>query len=71
MCAALGENNPQNPKKDHTLRGNRTKTDPKKNGPGLFVTNAVTRFEQDENGSAVVDDSDVKLARRFSQENKK
>ena len=60
-----------NPQKDQPLRGNRTKTDPRKDTPGAFVTNAVTRFEQDEKGNAVVDDSDVKLARRFSQENKK
>jgi len=57
--------------KCQTLRGNSTKIDPKEEITGSFSTNSVTRFDKNKAGVAIVKDSDVKLARNFSQENKK
>ena len=67
----MRENNCQGPKKDNTLRGNRTKTDPKKDATGAFVTNAVTRFNENKEGPPTVKDNDTERARNFAQENKK
>ena len=67
----MRKNGAKDPQREEALQGNRTKIDPKQNITGAFVTNAVTRYNQNKKGPPTVKDNDAELARNFAQENKK
>ncbi|WRS28013.1 hypothetical protein U6B65_02495 [Oscillospiraceae bacterium MB08-C2-2] len=58
-------------KSEKILHGNSAKIDPQKKITGAYTTNTITAYNKKENETPIISDENVRLSRKYVDENHK